>query len=397
MADDDAIARTLALMAGQSPHAADLTRRRFIAGAARFGLTAAVAAAVTQGFAMPAFAAPDEAALPKITTVPDKLKGSGEVRYCSFGGALQDAQRKAYLKPFEELTGIKVIESEGPDTVKVKAMVDSGNLEYDIYEDDLSAILNLSKKGDYYEPIDYTLFDTDNLFPSGMQKLGVNVLPYGQVIAYRTDAFGGKAPTSNKDFWDQDQFPGPRAMQSGSGGLSPDIEVAAMAAGADPKKLYPINLDQAYDSLGKIKPHVVKWWEAGAIPAQLLTDDEVVMATAWNGRIFAIQQNKAPVEIMWKDQILRNDVWAIPKGAPNKTNAQKLAAFITMAEPQARLAMLIPYGFVNKKAEALIPPDRLKVLPTTANHREDMIEYNTDWWVANTDAVLDRWKSFILG
>ena len=397
MADNDAIGKALALMAQQSPHAADMTRRRFIGGAAKLGLTAAAAAALTRGFAMPAFAAFDEAKLPKITAVPDKLKGTGVVRYCSFGGALQDAQRQAYLKPFEELTGIKVIESEGPDTVKVKAMVDTANVEWDVYEDDASAILNLLKKGEYYEPFDYSYFDTDNLYASGMQKYYVNMLPYAQIIAYRKDAFGGKLPTDTKDLWDTATFPGPRALQSGNGGLTPDIEIAALAAGASPAKLYPIDIDAAYASLAKIKPQVVKWWEAGAIPAQMLSDDEAVMVTAWNGRIYAAQQNGAPVDIIWKDQLLRNDVWCIPKGAANTVNAQKLTAFITMATQQARLSMMIPYGFVNKKAEALIPPDRLKILPTYSNHRGEMIEYNTQWWVDNTDAVLEKWKSFILG
>ena len=395
MSNNDSIKAWLAEMAGQSPHAADLTRRRFLAGAAKLGLTATAAIALTRSFGMPAFAA-DEPALPAITSIPDKLKGTGVVRYCSFGGALQDAQRKAYLKPFEELSGIKVIESEGPDAAKVKAMVDTGNIEWDIYEDDGGSVLNLLKKGDYYEPIDYSLFDADNIDASAKQKFFFNMLPYAQIIAYRKDAFGGKVPKDVHDFWNTDAFPGPRSMQSGGGGLNADLELAAMAAGASPDKLYPIDLDKAFASLAKIKPNVVKWWEAGALPAQLLSDDEVVMATAWSGRIDAIQRAGAPVEIIWKNQLLRNDVWAIPKGAPNRENAQKLGAFITMAAPQARLSMLIPYGFVNKKAEALIPPERLKVLPTFSEHRAELIEFDTKWWADNYDAITERWNKFIL-
>ncbi len=395
MRNKDSIPGVLAMMASQSPHAADLTRRRFIAGAAKLGITAAAATALTRAFALPALAADD--ALPAITSIPDKLKGTGVVRYCSFGGALQDAQRKAYLKPFEELSGIKVIESEGPDAAKVKAMVDTGNIEWDVYEDDAGSVLNLLKKGDYYEPIDYSLFDADNIDASAKQKFYFNMLPYAQIIAYRKDAFGGKTPKDVHDFWDTGAFPGPRSMQSGGAGLNADLELAAMAAGASPDKLYPINLDQAFASLAKIKPSVVKWWEAGAIPAQMLSDDEVVMATAWNGRIDAIQRNGAPVEIIWKNQLLRNDIWAIPKGAPNKENGQKLSAFITMAAPQARLSMLIPYGFVNKKAEALIPPERLKILPTFSEHRKDLIDYDTKWWADNYDAITERWNKFILG
>jgi putative spermidine/putrescine transport system substrate-binding protein len=68
---------------------------------------------------MPAFAA--EVKLPEITAIPQRLKGSGVVQVCSYGGAFQDAQRKAYFEPFERLSGIKVIEAQGPDPAKVKA------------------------------------------------------------------------------------------------------------------------------------------------------------------------------------------------------------------------------------------------------------------------------------
>ena len=113
-----------------------------------------------------------------------------------------------------------------------------------------------------------------------------------------------------------------------------------------------------------------KWWDAGAIPAQLLNDDEVVMATAWNGRIAAIQANKAPVEIVWQDQLLRNDCWAVIKGAANAGNAQKLTAFITMAVPQARLSSLIPYGFVNNKSAAYALAGAAQGPADRARHQE---------------------------
>src|SRR6185312_964197 len=104
----------------------------------------------------------------------------------------------------------------------------------------------------------------------------------------------------------------------GTGGLTPDLESAIMATGvpADPSKVYPVDIDKAYDSLSKIKKDVVKWWDAGALPAQMLNDKEAVLATAWNGRIAAIQATGAPVEIAWDQGQLLKDAWAVPKGAP---------------------------------------------------------------------------------
>ncbi len=393
----DRIKQALAAMAGQPPHIADYSRRQFIANAARYGLTAAAAAALTRSFAFPADAIAADVALPKIDSIPDKLKGSGVVRVCSYGGALQDAQRRAYFKPFEELSGIKVIEAEGPDPAKVKAMVDSKSIEYDVTELDGADVLNLSKQGDYWEPIDYSLFDVDNIDAVFRQKYYVNMLPYAQIYAYRKDAFNGKAPKDNKDLWDTDNFPGPRSLQSGASGSNADLEVATMAAGVPRDKVYPIDLDKAFASLQKIKPNVTKWWDAGAIPAQLLNDDEVVMATAWNGRIAAIQANGAPVEIVWQDQLLRNDCWAVIKGGANSENAQKFTAFITMAVPQARLSMLIPYGFVNNKSASYLSADRLKILPTSPDIKSKLINFDTQWWTDNITTIVNRWSAFVVG
>ena len=43
--------------------------------------------------------------LPEYGEIPENLKGSGEVRVQSWGGAFQDAQREAYFVPFQELCG----------------------------------------------------------------------------------------------------------------------------------------------------------------------------------------------------------------------------------------------------------------------------------------------------
>ena len=390
----DRLKRLLTRMTAEPPHVADLTRRRFVANAASFGLTAAAAAAMTAPFAFPARAAGP--ALPPIKDFPEKLKGKGEVRVCSYGGAFQAAQRDAYFKPFEELSGIKVIESEGPDIAKVKAMVDTGNVEYDVGEFDRASVVNLARKGKYWEDIDYSLFDTDHIDHVFREKDSVAMLPYGQIFAYRTDVFGANVPTDNPDLWDVAKFPGSRCLQAGSGGLAPDLEVALMAAGVPRDKVYPIDIDKAFASLAKIKPNVDKWWTAGAQPAQLLNDKEVVMATAWNGRIYSIEQSGTPVKPVWHNQLLRTDVWSIPKGAANRENAQKFSAFITMAVPQARLSYIIPYGFVNDQAAALMPPDRLTQLPTAPDIKKDLLVYDSAWWADNRDEVLSRWNKFLL-
>jgi putative spermidine/putrescine transport system substrate-binding protein len=327
--------------------------------------------------------------------IPENLKGSGEVRVQSWGGALQEAQRKAYFEPFQELSGIKVIESEGPDLSKIKAMVDTGNVEQDIVQIDRSEVILLEKQGDYWEPIDYSLFDTDNIDETHRYKYSVDMLPYATVIGYRNDVFA-EGPSGQFDFWDVEKFPGPRSTEAGSGGVLPFLEAALIADGVSMDEVYPIDIERAYASLARIKPDVVKFWEAGAQPAQMLTDNEAVIVHSWNGRMYAIQQEDAPVTVQWNEAMLATDVWTIPKGAANAENAQKFIAFITLPVSQARLSYLIPYGSVNKASAELMTPEQLENLPTAPAYLEKMFVKDIDWWVENRDAVTDRWNEWIL-
>ena len=393
---EDRLLRTRAALRRSMLQDVELTRRELLKRTAAAGAAGALlasgwplAAGAQSGGLVPT------SPLPPITSIPDNLKGKGSVTVCSYGGAFQDAQREAYFKPFEQLSGIKVNEAEGPDIAKVKAMVDSGNIQWDVAEFDRSSVINLQKKGNYWEEINYSLFDTANINKERMYKYSIDMLPYGQIIGYRTDVFP-QGPQGWKDFWDTKKFPGPRTMPAGSGGLYPFLEAALIADGVAPKELYPLDINRAYNSLSKIRNSVVKWWEAGAQPAQMLTDKEAVMVVIWNGRMKALQDQKIPVAPVWKEGMFLTDVWAIPKGAPNRENAQKFSAFITMAIPQARLSKLINYGSVNNKSIDYMTPEEKKDLVTAPEIQSQLFTEDVQWWADNLDKVLAQWNEWIL-
>jgi putative spermidine/putrescine transport system substrate-binding protein len=334
--------------------------------------------------------------MPEQTSVPDSLKGSGEVRIATFGGTMQEVQRKAYFEPFEKATGIKVRDFAGSDPTKIKAMVETKNLEWDLAQLSRGTILNLMKTGDYFEKIDYGLID-DGVDKAYRFEYGLEMLVWAQVIGYRTDATKGVAPVGWADFWDTKKFPGDRAMVGTGNGGWPELEFALMAAGVPPDKIYPIDIDKAFTSYDKIKKDVVKWWDTGATPVQLLTDREVTMTSVWNGRMAALQAAGVKAEISWPQGLLKRDAWGIPKGAKNATNAQKFVAYSTMAIPQARVSLGIPYGSVNNDSNKYIPPERQKVLPSSPDIKSQLLTYNYDWWIANREKVINRFNKWLLG
>jgi putative spermidine/putrescine transport system substrate-binding protein len=333
--------------------------------------------------------------VPELTEIPDRLKGTGEVRVVSYGGTMQDAARAAYFAPFEKLSGIKTLDFPGADINKVKAMVDTGNVEWDVVQLGRSTVKNLIKKGDYFEKIDYELVDTANIDPGYRYEYALDMLVWAQVMAYRTDAFKSATPANWADFWNTAKFPGDRSL-GGAGPSTPELEFALMAAGVPPDKVYPIDIDKAFDSYDKIKSSVVKWWETGAVPVQLLTDKEVVLTSVWNGRMAAIQAAGVPAAVNWNQGLLKRDCWAVPKNSPNRANAMKFIAFSTLAAPQAKLSTLIPYGFVNNKAADLLSAERLALLPSAPAIKSQLVNYNYEWWVDNRDTVIGRWNKWIL-
>src|SRR5689334_13262781 len=64
----------------------------------------------------------------------EALKGSGKVVVCTWGGSYTDAQIATLFKPFTEAEGISVTTTGTPDVAKMKLMVESGNVEWDMVD-----------------------------------------------------------------------------------------------------------------------------------------------------------------------------------------------------------------------------------------------------------------------
>ena len=142
----------------------------------------------------------------------------------------------------------------------------------------------------------------------------------------------------------------------------------------------PQGVARAFAKLDTIKPDIV-WWQAGAQPPQLLASREVVMTTAWNGRIQnPIDHEHAPFKIVWANQMIEYDMISIPKGSPHLDLAYKYLAFVAQPENNARLGQFIPYGPVVKDATRYVPQDVLPKLPTAPDHMKDALPIDMEFW-----------------
>ncbi len=212
------------------------------------------------------------------------------------------------------------------------------------------------------------------------------------------------APTM-ADFFDLKKFPGKRGLRKGP---KANLEFALIADGVAAKDVYkilatPAGVDRAFAKLDTIKSSVV-WWEAGAQPPQLLADGEVVMTTAYNGRIFnAVAGEDKPFEIVWDGQIWDLDLWVIPKNAPNKDLAMDFLKFSTGTKPLADQASYISYGPARKSSGPLVgkyhkkPIDMGPHMPTAPNNLKNAVQNDFNFWADNQDQLNERFNAWLAG
>ena len=129
------------------------------------------------------------------------------------GGPYTAAYRKAFYDPFEQATGIKVVNvaREAQPVAQLTALVETRNYIWDVTTLTLSADIPYLESKGLLEPIGFTAADVPGLIPQAVTANWMGVDIYAAALAYRSDKFAAQGPASWADFWDVAKFPGRRS------------------------------------------------------------------------------------------------------------------------------------------------------------------------------------------
>jgi putative spermidine/putrescine transport system substrate-binding protein len=370
--------------------AASIAAIAIVAGCTAGGgaATGSVSPPESAGASEPAASASGSAAAGSAACNPPRQEGV-TLTFVSFGGVYQEAQRKAWLEPYTELTGVQFTEDENSSNATIKAQVEAGQVTWDVV--DVGNDFGVNVHANLLEPLDFTLIPKDELNADlGITDYRIPDITYGVVLAYNTDATAGKIPEGWADYFDTAKIPGKRgAWDYSEGGM---FEFALMADGVKPADLYPLDLPRASAKLNTIKDDIV-FWGSGAESQELIGSGEIAMTMIWNGRGWSAKNiDKKPVEIQWNQQIVTADYLVIPKGSPNKDAAMKFIAYTACAEHNAGPSEFIPYGPTNTKSTA--NPAMVNDLSVT--NADENSAYFDDTYLAEKfdeiDAAWQAWK-----
>jgi putative spermidine/putrescine transport system substrate-binding protein len=338
---------------------------------------AALAAAALLSFALPASAR--------------------DLTITSWGGAYQNAQRELYFGPFQKETGIKLVEDTWDGGIGVLRTKAQGTPVWDVVQVETDELVLGCEEG-ILEPLDWAaLGGKDKFLPAAVHECGVGAIVWATVLAYDGNKFPNGGPSSWADFFDTQKFPGKRALRKGP---RQALEFATMAQGVPPAKVYealraPGGVDKAFAKLDSIKKDLI-FWEAGAQPPQLLASGEVVMTSAYNGRITAAnRQDKRNFKIAWNAGfVYQIDSWVILKNSPKKAEALKLVQYLTRPENQAKLPALIPYGPTHVDGAKLVPAEFAADIPSSPQNLPHGVFFDAAFWVENVEKLTERFNAW---
>ena len=340
------------------------------------------------------------------------LANSATLTIVSWGGAYEKSQVEGAHKPFMAQTDHKLIsESYNGGIAELTAQVESGNVSWDVVDLTFSDTIRACDAG-LLEPIDPSILPlgsdgssaNDDFLADTLQECGIGSMIGSRVFVYDKSKMGSNPPSTMKDFFDTSKFPGKRGMHKG---VETSLEFALIADGVAAVDVYNVlrssgGIDRAFAKLDTIKDDIL-WWESGAQPPQMLADGEVIMTTAYNGRIFnAIADEGKPFEIVWDGQIYDPDFWVIPRGSKNMEAALEFIKYATGSEALARQTSYISYGPVRKSSIAKIGKyhkneniDMVDHMPTSPKNLVNSVKSDFEFWADNREQLDERFNAWL--
>ena len=346
-------------------------------------------------------------------TKPAADEKPGKLTVASWGGAYSESQKRAYFTPFQDETGIAIeLVSHNGSFETLTAEGEAEPPKWDLVDIGPATLESACRDGKLEKVDASALSDAsdgtsakDDFLPGMLHECGIPSVAWSSAIVFDKRAFKKAAPKTAKDFFDVKRFPGKRALPR-----SPKytLELSLMADGVAPEKVYETlatddGVARALKRLDAIREHIV-WWDRAHEPLKLLAKQNATMAIAFNGRIFsAIVAENKPFALIWDGQVFDLDLWAIPKGSPNKASALELIAFATKPDRLARQARWFPYGPVRKSALKLVGKhpevdvNMSDFIPTSQMNFKRALRMDAVWWKSHEVEMKEHLKVWRTG
>lgn len=316
-----------------------------------------------------------------------------ELVLVNWGGDAVRGMRTSFAEPFMRANPGQrvVIDGTGPSSGRIRLMVQSGRVTWDVMDRNLHTALELGREG-ILENIDYAIVDRGKVRPEHANQWGVGNYTYAHVLTYNTRRWGGKVPSTWKDVWNTHDFPGRRAFRRTIDGA---LEAALMADGVARDKIYPIDMKRALDGHRAIKAQTI-YYNAIAEGQAAFRDNEVHLGLLLNTRSWPLKQDtKGVCDYTFNEGIVWVAAWMVPKGAQGGRAIWDFIASTQNPAAQVELLRTNGYGPVNPAASASLPDDLKVIDPGHPENYARMLPGGVEWYAEHATNALQQYLDAI--
>lgn len=307
-----------------------------------------------------------------------------------WGGDYRAGIDRIFAQPFTKETGIAVRLVDNADLARMKAQVQTGRVEWDVF-DSVGPQITAGAKEGLWEEVDGKIVDRSDLTaPGGPSYVGTYLFAGG--IAYDPKRFPeGKYPVTFKDFWNVDGFPGRRGLRTR---VSENLEIALLADGVAPKDLYPLDVERAFRLLDQIKPAVKKWIETTPQSLSLVTTNEIDFSYTYMSRVRPAQLAGSSVSLSTQQTLNSLEYLAVAKGSRNREAAFRYIAFCLRPDRQAAFGEMLFFSPNSRKGFEASTPAARQYMPDMASPKNAIL--NDDGWADRYTPLQKRFTEWLL-
>lgn len=292
---------------------------------------------------------------------------SKAVVWTDLGGAIRKARQTAYFDPFTREYGIPVTIAEGFSQAQFLAGVKAGKPPTDSFDATARFVISLTDQG-LDQKLPAQVERTSAVVPEKYRDYCGGGYSYSLGMAHKQDAFSGSQPSSWKDFFDTQRFPGKRALPKYSGSEQYAVEAALLADGVSRDKLFPLDIDRALDKLRSLQGSIL-FFDSFGQSNQFVTSGAASIVMNTNARVHDLNAMGANLTYVFDQALIFP--WSgfpIPTGAAHPDAMAALIDLMDRPDRQAAFARLLPYGPTNPAAFDLLDDTTNKLLPNSPDN-----------------------------
>lgn len=323
------------------------------------------------------------------------MAAAKEIVVVNWGGTAKDVLQEVMCDTYTAETGIPVVvDGSGPSAGKIRAMVESGAVVWDLCDSGAGSSLILEEQG-MTQPIDYSIVDKSKVLEGTAYNNGVGNYVYSYVLASNPKMLGGNVPQSWEDVWNVKDFPGMRTFRKSVRGM---LESATMAQGVAPKDVYEVlgtddGIDAAIAKFREIRDNVIVWG-SGSDSQNLFLQEEVAIGNIWSTRAHLLkdQMDEGTFTVSFNGGVIAPGIWVVPKDNPAGTEeVMKFIAHAQNPELQVKWLEMIGSGPINPEAAPLVPAELAPWNPSSPENLATQILYNDEWYAKNQVSAEEKY------